>query len=185
MTEILEAERCLPWMRACALAAQIADALGAAKRHNIVHRDIKPDNILIEHHPGGSEMVKVLDFGVAGFNRESLRRAMASAAAIRRQGTIIGTPGYMAPEQTIGEKADHRSDLYSLGVILWECIVGRQLWQADDFGSLVKAQLGADPPSVRVASEDLTIPDILGRISDHKINRLDELMPWRYAQGRG
>ena len=162
LTEILEAEGCLPWGRACMLMSQLADALAAAKDHGIVHRDIKPDNILIARRQDGTETVKVLDFGIARFSRESLTPPnMTVGAQVTREGMIIGTPGYMSPEQSIGEPADHRSDLYALGVILWECIVGKQLWDADSLKELIRAQLATDPPSVRASADDLTLPDEL------------------------
>ena len=161
ITSILETEGCVPWGRACVLAAQIADALAAAKAHGIVHRDIKPDNILVTTKADGTETVKVLDFGIARFDRESMAPPAMSSSQVTRQGMILGTPGYMSPEQLIGDRASHQSDLYSLGVVLWECIVGKPLWRADDFQSLVKAQLSEEPQNVRDASEDLTVPDEL------------------------
>ena len=161
ITKILETEGCLPWARACELAAQIADALAAAKAHGIVHRDIKPENILVMNKADGSETVKVLDFGIARFDRESMAPPSTAGRRMTLQGMVLGTPGYMAPEQLVGERAGHQADLYSLGVVLWECIVGRSLWNAEDMQTLLKRQLSETPPSVRDASEDLTLPNEL------------------------
>ncbi|MDH5675977.1 MAG: serine/threonine protein kinase [Myxococcales bacterium] len=162
---LLNAERSLPWVRACMVGAQIADALSAAERHGIVHRDIKPENILIELRDGGLETVKVLDFGIARFDQESsVPTGKGSGAQLTRQGTVVGTPGYMAPEQAVGDRTDHRSDLYALGAVLWECLVGRRLWQEENFVALVKTQLRTEPPSARESSGDLTIPLELDRL---------------------
>jgi serine/threonine protein kinase len=165
LTEVLDQERSLPWPRACEIAAQIADGLSAAREHGIVHRDMKPDNILIQRRPDGGELVKVLDFGVARFTRESMAPPDTDAARpMTRAGTVIGTPGYMAPEQIVGKPADHRSDLYALGVILWECVVGKKLWELYDLQELAQAQLTVTPLSLHAATGDLTIPEVLDKL---------------------
>jgi serine/threonine protein kinase len=150
LTKVLQAEGRLHWARAAEIGAQVADALCAAHGYGIVHRDLKPDNVLLQFLDDGGELVKVLDFGVAKFERDSL-----APPSVRREpnvtqiGIVIGTPGYMAPEQAIGHPADHRADLYALGVILWEAIVGRPLWAAADLQTLVERQLSETPPRLR------------------------------------
>jgi eukaryotic-like serine/threonine-protein kinase len=87
---------------------------------------------------------------------------MRGEAQVTQLGIVIGTPGYMAPEQAIGNPADHRADLYALGVILWEAMVGTQLWAgAHDLQSLVERQLSQIPPRLKVASGDEGMPDLL------------------------
>ena len=103
---------------AASLAAQIAEALGAAHERGVVHRDIKPQNLLLT----GSEDVKVADFGIA--------RA-ASAATISQTSVVLGTASYMAPEQALGEPATPKSDLYSLGVVLYEMLTGKLPYTAE------------------------------------------------------
>jgi serine/threonine protein kinase len=160
LTRVLAAEGPLPWARAVAIASQIADALSAAHGHCIVHRDLKPDNVLLQYLDDGGELVKVLDFGVAKFSSDaSLPKSISPA--VTQIGFIVGTPGYMAPEQALGTNADERSDLYSLGVILWECIVGRPLWVAPDLQRLVERQLVENPARLRASSPDATIPPML------------------------
>lgn len=163
LTKVLHAEGQLPWSRAADLGAQVADALCAAHGYGIVHRDLKPDNLLLQFLDDGGELVKVLDFGVAKFERESLAPPPARGShQVTQLGIVIGTPGYMAPEQAIGNPADYRADLYALGVILWECMAGRQLWSgAHDLQHLVEQQLSQVPPRLKQVVDDPTMPDLL------------------------
>lgn len=159
LTETLRAEGTLHWSRAADLGAQIADALSAAQSHGIVHRDLKPDNVLIQKREDGSERVKILDFGIAKYSRDSLAPPpLRGAQKLTRVGSVVGTPGYMAPEQAVGQKTGHAADLYSLGVILWENITGKPPWQGEDIAEIVKNQLSIDPQPLREATGDLTIP---------------------------
>src|SRR5919202_2971269 len=105
--------------KAAAVAAQIADALGAAHERGVIHRDIKPQNVLVS----ASGDLKVTDFGIA--------RA-ASAVTSSASGAIFGTAGYISPEQALGEPVGPRSDLYSLGVILYEMLTGELPFTADN-----------------------------------------------------
>ncbi len=108
----LERERCLPLEVAIGLAGEIADALDYAHRHAVIHRDIKPDNILISD---GHAIVA--DFGIA--------TALATDdARLTSSGLVLGSPRYMSPEQALAEKVDGRSDIYSLACVLYECLVG-------------------------------------------------------------
>lgn len=160
LTEVLEMQGSLHWSKACELGAQVADAMSAANSYGIVHRDLKPDNILIQPRRDGTDLVKILDFGIARV-RDQGRTGPAGAMPkekLTQLGAIVGTPGYMAPEQAVGDRIDHRADLYALGVVLWETIVGRRLWDSDDLTSMVKMQLGKTPPRIRDVVDDETIP---------------------------
>jgi serine/threonine-protein kinase len=160
LTKVLQTEGALAYLRAAEIGAQIADALCAAQAHGIVHRDLKPDNVLLQPLDQGGELVKVLDFGVAKFVHEStVPEGLRAGIEVTQIGIVIGTPGYMSPEQAIGNPADIRSDLYALGVILWESIVGSPLWVAEDLQALVQRQLGEDPPLLREAAHDPRIPE--------------------------
>ncbi len=127
---------------ACHVGAQIADALVAAHARGIVHRDLKPENVIVAQREDGSLLAKVLDFGIA----RVADAGPSPQGALTRLGAIMGTPGYMAPEQTVGEQADARADLYALGVVLWEATTGRRLFDAPDFGAFMLAQIGTMPP---------------------------------------
>jgi eukaryotic-like serine/threonine-protein kinase len=157
LTRVLRAEGRLPWPRAVNVAAQIADALCAAHGHGIVHRDLKPDNVLLQYLDDGGELVKVLDFGVAKFSPVSDVPSKARAD-VTKVGFVVGTPGYMAPEQAVGSEADPRSDLYALGVILWECLTGKNLWAGADLAQLVDTQLTRTPPRLQPLLNDPTFP---------------------------
>jgi len=163
--------RRLPWRRACEIAAQVADALSAAKSVGIIHRDLKPDNILVERRDDGSDLVKVLDFGIAHVApRDASSQGDAQPhRALTRVGTVMGTPGYMAPEQAVGDKVDHRADLYALGVVLWESITGGELWQGPDLTSVVTRQMTEPVPRLRDVVADTTLnpelDDLLQRLT--------------------
>jgi serine/threonine protein kinase len=159
LSRVLAGDGPLPWMRTAAIGAQIADALCAAHGHGIVHRDLKPDNVHLQILDDGGEQVKVLDFGVAKFSGTSAPKG--SRADVTQVGFIVGTPGYMAPEQAVGQPSDERADLYSLGVILWECIIGQTLWKAPDLQHLVERQLVETAPRLSTASPDTSIPPLL------------------------
>ncbi|HWC38693.1 MAG TPA: protein kinase, partial [Acidimicrobiales bacterium] len=137
--ELLVPDRPLPVDRAVSVANQVARALAYAHRQGVVHRDIKPANILI----GRDEMVKVADFGIA-------KAALGDDNT--QTGTALGTARYLAPEQVEGGLADGRSDIYSLGVVLYEMVCGRPPFQADNELALALQHMRADPPPPRSLS---------------------------------
>ncbi|MCO4762421.1 MAG: protein kinase [Myxococcales bacterium] len=111
----------LPTARLLRIAEQIARALSAAHAEGIVHRDLKPENVMLIDKYGERDQVRVLDFGIARFAEGGVDN---SEPALTRTGTLIGTPLYMSPEQALGKPVDHRSDLYSLGVLLYQMATG-------------------------------------------------------------
>ncbi|MBZ0235398.1 MAG: serine/threonine protein kinase, partial [Deltaproteobacteria bacterium] len=114
----------LPLRRALRIARQVCDALAAAHRVALVHRDLKPDNIMLVRRGGDPDHVKVLDFGLAKVMEHAGNRAL-SLAALTQGDIVFGTPDYMAPEQAMGQPLDGRADLYALGATLFEMITGR------------------------------------------------------------
>ena len=151
------------WGTAADLGAQIADALAAAHGAGIIHRDLKPDNILIETRDDGRLHAKVLDFGIAHVADATTAIPGKVGQPLTRMGAILGTPGYMPPEQAVGEAVDARGDLYALGVILWECCTGRRLWQGESITELVACQLGSTAPTLRQELGNL-VPEALSEI---------------------
>ena len=154
LREELDARGALEWRSAAEVAAQIADAMVAAHEAGIVHRDLKPDNVLVELRADGTFLAKVLDFGVARIRLEGTEpEGTAPEVALTRLGTVVGTPGYMAPEQAMGEPVDERADLYALGVILWEMLSGKRLFPESDLAAIVTRQLTAGSPPLEIPAD--------------------------------
>ena len=119
--------------RVAELFTPIARALECAHAQGVVHRDLKPDNVFLAH-----DAVKVLDFGIARLT--TAEDAASATAPLTDTGDVIGTPAYMAPEQVFGEKnVDTRVDVWSFGVMLFECLSGRKPFVGDNFGQIWKA----------------------------------------------
>jgi serine/threonine protein kinase len=127
--------------RALAVLVQICDGLAAAHSVQIVHRDLKPDNVIVVPTSDGAELVKLLDFGVAKLlNRDDEDVGFQTAA-----GSVIGTPAYMSPEQAGGMPIDGRSDIYSLGAIMYELFCGQPMFRGRSFGEYVRKHLTEMP----------------------------------------
>src|SRR5205085_2515097 len=112
LAEVLRQEKPLEPARAARIAEQIAEALAAAHAAGIIHRDIKPGNVMV----GPGDRVKVLDFGIA---------RTTEAVTLTQTASVLGTAPYMSPEQAMGQPADARSDIYSLGCVLYEMVTGK------------------------------------------------------------
>lgn len=149
LKEILRQEGPLPIARMNKLLGQICGALQAAHAEGIIHRDIKPDNILISE-ADGEDWVTVVDFGVAKIQEDINQRAALTGAGI-----IIGTPRYMSPEQSEGKTIDHRSDIYSLGVVLYEMLTGEAPFNDDSSTRLLIKHLTEMPPPLSEKRPDL------------------------------
>ena len=152
LATLLQREPRLGWERAGRLSAQILSALDYAHRAGIVHRDIKPSNVIVSE----SGVVKVLDFGIA---------RVLNADRLTRQGLIIGTPQYMAPEQIRAGEVDGRSDVYAVGVLLYEMLAGRLPFRADNEIALMYAHLEGQLVPLAEAAPDIPawLIEIVGR----------------------
>src|SRR5262249_14487255 len=129
LTETIPAKG-LPLGRFFDLAIPIADAVSAAHKRGITHRDLKPDNIML----GDDGRVKILDFGLVKLKEESAEGPMVTSlptAELTMEGKIMGTIAYMSPEQAEGRPVDHRSDIFSLGVVLYQMAAGTQPFRGD------------------------------------------------------
>jgi serine/threonine protein kinase/Tfp pilus assembly protein PilF len=137
----------LPIHEAIAIAIQITDALDAAHRLGIVHRDLKPGNIILLGRDVRGPTAKLLDFGLAKTTSGAFEGALSGtvAATPTQEGTIVGTVAYMSPEQAEGFPLDARSDLFSLGTVLYEMLTGRQAFESASIASTLAAVLRSDP----------------------------------------
>ena len=139
----LIAEGALEPRRALVLARQILEGVGHAHAQGIVHRDLKPDNILLVDM-GGWDRVKIIDFGLVKLIGDVADAF--GAAALTRTGIVFGTPAYMAPEQALGRHIDGRTDIYTLGVILFEMLTGRLPFMDKDPMALMRHHAKTPPP---------------------------------------
>jgi len=145
LADLLAREGPLPLERALHILAQVADALAAAHASQVIHRDLKPENILLTAHRGQPDFVKILDFGVAKII------GMGSTDGLSIRGVPFCTPEYMSPEQCTGDDVDHRSDIYSFGILAFELLVGEVPFQGSMMQQ-VMAHVGQQPPAPSAAS---------------------------------
>ena len=145
--------------RAIEVAIQIARGLGAAHAQGIVHRDLKPDNVFLCTGPEGQEMAKILDFGIA--------RSVDRTSRLTGQGVLVGTPAYMAPEQAKSSNVDARADLYSLGVILFECLAGKAPFGDRGPMETINQHLFSAPPGLRAICPELPPTPTVERVIRH------------------
>jgi serine/threonine protein kinase len=132
----------LPVPQVISIVARVAEALAYAHRHNVVHRDIKPANIMFDAE---DDTVKVTDFGIARITDSSKTKT----------GLVLGTPSFMSPEQLVGKKVDGRSDLYSLGVMLFQMLAGVLPFNGKSMADLMHNIATVEAPDIRVIRQNL------------------------------
>ena len=164
---IIEQTGALPLGRALFIARQIAGALARAHELDIVHRDLKPENIMLIRREGHGDFVKVLDFGLAQVPRritEEPESDGTSAAETSKSGKltkigdIFGTPAYMSPEQSVGASTDVRTDLYSLGIILYEMLAGMRPFTGKSLVVMMQQHLTQPPPPISERNPAVKVP---------------------------
>jgi serine/threonine-protein kinase len=153
LIDAIDVAQRMPEERAIHIAIQLCRALGAAHDAGIVHRDLKPENVFLIRRNDTEDFVKVLDFGIA--------KVANGPKRLTRAGEVLGTPHYMSPEQCEGDGVDHRTDIYALGVLLYEMVTGYVPHDADTMMGILTKQMYEDPipPKVRVpqVSEQLEL----------------------------
>ncbi|HEV8253716.1 MAG TPA: protein kinase [Vicinamibacteria bacterium] len=172
VTELLEGENlrrrlsggALPAKRALEYAVQIARGLAEAHEKGVVHRDLKPENLFVTR----DGRVKILDFGLAKLTRVDAVD-LASAVTDTGPGVVLGTAGYMAPEQVRGQGADHRSDVFSFGAILYEMLAGRRAFHGQSAIETMTAILQTEVPDV--SAGDPSLPPAVGTIVRHCLEK--------------
>jgi serine/threonine-protein kinase len=165
LRQLLETQRKLSIGDAARIARQVADALAYAHTHEIVHRDIKPDNILLDK----SGHVLVTDFGIAKAAQDAHDAAKPSSKSLTSEGMIVGTPEYMSPEQASGEPLDGRSDIYSLGVVLYHMLAGWPPFQGPDSASILAQQITEAPEPIRRHRPD--VPEEMAVVLDRMMEK--------------
>lgn len=165
LADIIEKDGALAPLRAVNIAAQVAKALRAGHKLGIVHRDLKPGNVRITHDDDEQERAIVLDFGFAKKIDESVSQRVTSS------GTILGTPAYMSPEQAQGKPVDTQSDVYSLGIILFEMLTGRVPFASKSMISVLMMQTSQQPPPVADLRPELGQIDGLQPLLDAMLDK--------------
>jgi serine/threonine protein kinase/cyclophilin family peptidyl-prolyl cis-trans isomerase len=152
LASVLAQEGALPWPRARAIALQIAEGLKAAHDKKIVHRDLKPENIFLVRKAGRTDVVKLLDFGIAKVLTET-------GPKLTQTGFAIGSPLYMAPEQIEATAVDQRTDIYAFGCVLYHMVTGQSPFVGDSIAALYRLHLLATPVAPGVRRPDLAFPE--------------------------
>lgn len=156
--DLLQREGPLEGRRVVDIALALLDVLGDAHRRGVIHRDLKPQNVFLAKEPGAADaVVKLLDFGVAKLQDED-------GTQLTETGAVWGTPRYMSPEQARGKPIDKRSDLYSLGVLMYRALTGLHPYDGESAAELAYALVRATPEAPGKRRPDLGIPPELGRV---------------------
>ena len=162
-------------MRALHIAAQVASALAAAHGSGVIHRDLKPDNVMLTPRLGDPDFVKLLDFGLA--------KVFASASAVKTAaGVLLGTPQYMSPEACESKKdVDHRTDIYALGILLFQMMTGMLPFDGETMGEVLVKQVTQLPPAPRGLNPNIPpsveqiILRCLAKGPDHRFPTMNQL----------
>lgn len=167
LRKIIKQQGPLPLATSSEIINQVSAALDEAHRHHIIHRDVKPDNIIVNSSANGLR-VKVLDFGIAKLRDDAVSN-------LTQTGSMVGTPHYMSPEQCIGEELDSRADIYSLGIVLYEMLTGTVPFNSPTPGAVVVQHVNQPPAAPRVLNASITTS--VERVVLHALEKRREARP--------
>lgn len=167
----------LPVERGLSIAIQIAEAMAHAHRLDVIHRDLKPGNIIVNSAEDGLDKIKIVDFGLARLIPDSVQ----ASQHLTQTGSLLGSIHYMSPEQCLGQKADRRSDIYSLGCLLYEALAGEPLFYADSPVGVMHLHAHSTPPpipsTISKSAPGLndTLMRMLAKNADDRFQTMDEV----------
>ncbi len=158
LNDILETEQRLSQERALPIFLQICDALGHLHNHGFLHRDIKPDNMIINDTAYQKDFLTLIDFGIAKKIKEPKNLKLTA------EGTVVGTPAYMSPEQVMGRELDIRSDIYSFGVLMFFVLAGKLPIKGVNPVETMTKQVQQDAPSIHEVCPEVRISPALNMV---------------------
>lgn len=154
--DLLEKEHCLGWRRSLHIVRHVLSALAYAHEAGIVHRDVKPENVILVEQDGDRDFAKILDFGIAKLFDDA--HVEAGSPGLTQLGVTIGTPTYIAPEQAFGQPVDARADLYALSIMLFEMIAGAPPFDAAEVVTLLTMHATAEVPRISEVAPRISVP---------------------------
>ncbi|MFW2389515.1 MAG: protein kinase domain-containing protein [Polyangiales bacterium] len=182
LSDLLERDYRVDWQRALHIGRHVLSALAYAHDAGIVHRDVKPENVILVEQDEDPDFAKILDFGIAKFdddeNPDINLGLLNNDGKLTQHGVTIGTPTYIAPEQAYALPIDGRADLYSLSVMLYEMITGEPPFDADDVGTLLRMHVSVDVPRFETVAPDVEVPEAVEALIRHGLAKTaDERIP--------
>jgi serine/threonine-protein kinase len=169
--DVLLREAPLATARCVRLIRQLCDGLAHAHNHGLVHRDFKPDNVIVERAGEPDERVRIVDFGIA-----TLRDGDGTAEKLTQLGMVLGTPQYMAPEYVTGQAIDHRLDLFALGVVVYEMLSGKLPFDGDGV-DVARANLLEPIPAIAVRAPGVAVDPLLEAVMRKLLEKSPEHRP--------
>jgi tRNA A-37 threonylcarbamoyl transferase component Bud32 len=175
LSDLLDRQVRLDWKRVLHIGRHVLSALDYAHGAGIIHRDVKPENVILVEQDGDRDFAKILDFGIAKLHDDAKPDAdtglLTNDAKLTQHGVTIGTPTYIAPEQAYGQPIDGRADLYSLSIMLYEMITGVPPFDADEVGTLLRMHVSARVPTFEETASEVDVPEAVEALIRHGLQK--------------